>query len=54
MNIDELKARVPNENASKQFFKFIIWRYGRNYTHCWCYKDYSIKSHVANAGDQNA
>ena len=29
MNIDQFRAKFPNENVCRQFFESIIWRHGR-------------------------
>jgi hypothetical protein len=42
MNIDQLRARFPDENACRQFFEFVIWQHGRFCPHCQSLKSYSI------------
>ena len=34
MNIDQLRARFPDESACRSFFEAIIWRNGRRCPHC--------------------
>ena len=42
MNLDELRARFPDEQSCRQFFEYIIWRHGRICPHCQCKKSYCI------------
>ena len=42
MNIDQLKAKFPDEDACRHFFESIIWQKGRICSHCQCQKSYHI------------
>ena len=50
MNIDQLRARFPDENACRQFFESVIWQHGRICPHCQCPKSYPISGISARAG----
>ena len=50
MDIDQLKARFPDENACRQFFESIIWRNGRLCPHCGCAKSYRLSGKSSRSG----
>jgi transposase-like protein len=50
MNIDQLRAKFPNENGCWQFLESIIWRHSRICPHFQCQKSYSIRGASARAG----
>ncbi len=50
MNINELKKKFPNENASRRFFESVIWADGRKCPHCNYQKSYLLKSESVKPG----
>jgi transposase-like protein len=50
MDIDQLKARFPDENACRQFFESVIWRSGRLCPHCACAKSYPLSGKSSRPG----
>lgn len=42
MNIDQLRARFPDENACREFFESVIWQNGRRCPHCDCQSSYLL------------
>ena len=50
MNLDQLKARFPNETACRDFFEAIIWRNGRRCPHCDCETSYFLSGPSSRPG----
>ena len=50
MNVDELKARFPDEHACRQFLESVIWRNGRACPHCSFRKSYPIRGKRSRPG----
>ncbi len=50
MDIDQLRARFPDENACRTFFESIIWRNGRVCPHCDCSKSYRLSGQSSRPG----
>lgn len=50
MDIDQLRARFPDENACRIFFESIIWRNGRFCPHCDCAKSYLLSGKSSRPG----
>lgn len=50
MDIDQLKARFPDENECRQFFESIIWRHGRLCPHCDCTTSYPLTGKSSRPG----
>ena len=50
MDIDQLKARFPDEHACREFFESIIWQYGRRCPHCDCEKSYRLSGQSSRPG----
>ena len=50
MNLDQLKARFPDESACRTFFENIIWQNGRRCPHCHCEISYFISGPSSRPG----
>ena len=50
MNIDQLRARFPDEAACRHFFESIIWPRGRRCPHCGGSKSCELKGASVKAG----
>jgi len=50
MNLDQLKARFPDESTCRNFFETIIWRNGRRCPHCDCETSYFISGPSSRPG----
>ena len=50
MNIAQLRARFPDENACRKFFKSIIWKNGRRCPHCDSSKSYALSGNSSRPG----
>jgi transposase-like protein len=50
MNIDQLKARFPDERACREFFESVIWQNGRRCPHCGCQNSYLLSGRRCRPG----
>jgi len=50
MTIDELRAKLPDEEACRSYLEATIWRYGRVCPHCGGLKSWPIKGKTARTG----
>ena len=50
MNLDQLKAKFPDESACRDFFEAIIWRNGRRCPHCDCETSYFLSGPSSRPG----
>ena len=50
MNIDQLRARFPDENACREFFESVIWQNGRRCPHCDCQSSYLLSGRSSRPG----
>ena len=50
MDIDQLRARFPDENACREFFESVIWQNGRRCPHCDCQCSYLLSGRSSRSG----
>ena len=50
MNIDQLRKRFSNEEASRWFFESVLWKQGRRCPHCYHLKSYRLSGKSARDG----
>ena len=50
MDIDQLRARFPDENACREFFESVIWQNGRHCPHCDFQRSYLLSGRSSRAG----
>lgn len=50
MDIDQLRARFPDETACREFFESVIWQNGRRCPHCDCQVSYLLSGRSSRPG----
>ena len=50
MNIDDFRARFPDEESCRSFFESVLWRNGRICPHCHCLKSYRLSGASTRGG----
>ncbi len=50
MDIDQLRAQFPDENACREFFESVIWQNGRRCPHCDCQCSYLLSGRSSRPG----